>query len=107
MITLFGPNLLGWAQEGSDLYTLFNMIGDAGFISPIFTAYSASKQFHTSSVLALLLGSLFASSDVYWAGGKRSIVSRLWDSCVDAGICQRDYPSILSIWILSYIELYP
>lgn len=103
--TICGPNLLGWLQEGSDLYVLFNMVGDAGFyFLPIFTAYSASKQFNTSPVISMLLCSLLLHPmfNAMVEGGTEFTVYGipvLMQSYANAII-----PSILSVWVLSYVE---
>lgn len=59
IVSLIGPTMLNVVSETSDLYRLLTMVGDAGFyFFPIFAAWSASKRFGCSTVIAILLSAI-------------------------------------------------
>ena len=61
---LFGPNMLGIWTENSDMYRLFNIVGDAAFYYlPVFIAITASKRFECSTVISILLSCIMLHPD--------------------------------------------
>ncbi len=59
IVAVFGPTMLGVLSEGSDLYTLFTFIGDAGFyFMPVFLGYTSAKKMGATPVLGMLLGAI-------------------------------------------------
>lgn len=60
MIPVFlGPSMLNVLAEGSDLYRILNIAGDAGFyFFPMYLAYASSKKFGCNTMLAMLMGGI-------------------------------------------------
>ncbi|NLC96326.1 MAG: PTS transporter subunit EIIC [Erysipelotrichaceae bacterium] len=105
IIAIFGPTLLNWILEGSDLYILLNFVGDAGFyFLPIIVGYSASKKLGSSPVLGMFVGAILlhptlvqmaAEGTKFTVYGIPTLVNNYSSSIV---------PILLSIPVLKVIE---
>lgn len=61
---LFGPSMLGFWTEKSDMYRIFTIVGDAAFYYlPIFIGITASKKFHCNTMISVLLSSVLLHPD--------------------------------------------
>ncbi|MBP2098208.1 PTS transporter subunit EIIC [Enterococcus rivorum] len=105
LVAVLGPGMLNLIAEGSDLFTLLTFVGDAGFyFFPIFIAYTASKKFHVTTVVAMFLGGIMIHPTFVQlvTDGKNFSVygipaqPQLYASTV--------IPIIFSVWIMSYVE---
>ncbi|MGN6712466.1 PTS transporter subunit EIIC [Anaerocolumna jejuensis] len=102
---IIGPQLLHLVSDKNDLYTLFMMVGNAGFyFLPVFIGNTAAKKFKCNPVIGMLLGALLVNPtliDMASNGTKFSVygipssVQNYTSSVI---------PIILTIWIMSYVE---
>ncbi|WP_057769043.1 PTS transporter subunit EIIC [Lactobacillus selangorensis] len=102
---IFGPTMLNWLSTSSDTYRLFVLVGDAGFyFFPIFLGYTASKQFHTSTMVSMFLGAILLDPNLVniVKAGKAFSVYGIPMTLVDysSGVI----PIIVAVWIMSYVE---
>lgn len=59
---IFGPSLLGWIQEGSDLYVLLEGISSSvTYFIPFLLAYSSSQKLGANTVVSLVLAGILMS----------------------------------------------
>ncbi len=102
---IFGPSLLGWITEESDLYTLFTFVGDAGmYFLPIFLGVSASIKLNVNWGIGAYLGAIMLHPtfvEMATNGTKFSVYG------IPANV--QNYsssvmPILLSVWVMSYIE---
>ncbi len=103
IIAVLGPMGSNIIQEGTELYTLLNLVGDAGFFFlPVATAYTAAKKFNSSIMNALLLG--FVLVHPTWAAmtGQPFHVYGIPTSVQAYG--STILPSILSVFVMGYVE---
>lgn len=57
LVSIFGPDLLGWISADGEIASLLNMVYSAGFyFFPIYIGYTAAKKLNTSVPLAMFLG---------------------------------------------------
>ena len=100
---LIGPMVFGWADVGDPIYDLFTMVSSTGlYLLPVVVASTAAKKFGATPVVAMLLvGLLVYPGFVAMAGQEWSVYG--------LPVTPADYtgtviPSILTAWILSYVE---
>ncbi len=100
---LIGPMVFGWADVGDPIYDLFTMVSATGlYLLPVVVASTAAKKFGATPVVAMLLvGLLVYPGFVAMAGQEWSVYG--------LPVTPADYtgtviPSILTAWILSYVE---
>lgn len=104
-VAIFGPTMLNWLSTSSDTYKLFTLVGDAGFyFFPIFLGYTASKQFHTSPMISMLLGAILLDPNLtsIVKAGKAFSVYGIPMKLVSYS--STVIPIILAVWVMSYIE---
>lgn len=102
---LLGPEHLAVVGAESDLMKVFNMVGNAGYyFLPFYTAYSASKKFKVSPIMALLLVGVMMSPDMMAIieAGEKFTVFGIPVHLVNYS--QAVIPIILIVWTMSYVE---
>lgn len=107
LVTILGPNLLNVFSMESDVITLLTFVGDAGFYYlPIFAAWSAAKRFNTNIPISLFLGAMLVHPTLInlVAEGSKFTVFGIPMTLVNYS--NQIIPSILMIWILSYVYRY-
>ncbi len=103
VIALFGPMGSNLIQEGSNLYTLLNLVGDAGFFFlPVATAYTAAKKFNVSIMNALLIGFILIHPTWATLTGQPFTVYGIPTTIQSYG--STILPSILSVFVMGYVE---
>lgn len=107
IVNILGPSLLDLFSENGDFLRLLDLVGDAGFyFLPIFIAWSAARHFKTSIPMAIFLGSILVHPEFV------NIVTEGKDfSVYGIPMTLTDYtnqliPSILIVWIMSYVYKY-
>lgn len=105
IVSIFGPAILGWIPEGSNLLTILTMAGDAPFyFLPVMIGYTGAKKFGLNPVTGLILGALLLHPT--WTGivaaGEAFKVYGITASLVEYS--SSVVPMILVTWIASYIE---
>lgn len=103
--TLLGPLGANVLAAESDLYRLFDIVGDAGFyFLPVASAYTAAKKFNCPIMPALLVGFIFIHPNLVALQGQPFSVYG-----IPATVQQYSstvLPSILTVWLLSYINAF-
>lgn len=105
VIAVFGPTMLNLLSTSSDTYKLFTFVGDAAFyFLPIMIGYTASKQFHTSTIVSMFLGAILVHPNLIniVTVGKPFWVFGIPMS--EVNYSATIIPIILSIWAMSYVE---
>lgn len=105
IVSIFGPAILGWIPEGSDLLTILTMAGDAPFyFLPVMIGYTGAKKFGLNPVTGLILGGLLMHPT--WtaivAGQNPFTVYGIPATLVD--YASSVVPMILVTWVASYVE---
>lgn len=103
--TALGPGMLNLISDGSDLYRLFLFAGDAAFyFLPIFIGFTASRQFHVTPVLGMLMAAIMVHPTLVSIvqAGEAFTVYGIPMTLVSYG--SSTLPIVLIVWILSYVE---
>lgn len=105
LVAVLGPSMLGVINESSDLYTLFTLVGDAGFyFFPIVVGYTAAKKFGATPVLAMFLGGIMIHPTLIAIATGGSDFSILGIPSKIQNYSSTILPIIMSVWVMSYIE---
>lgn len=108
MITaILGPGLLNVFALESNIMVLLTFVGDAGFyFFPMYVAWSAARRFNTSIPIALFLAGILLHPtliDIVSEGTKFSVYGI---PMTPVNYSSQFLPSILMVWILSYVHHY-
>lgn len=105
LAAVLGPTVLGVIAEKSDLYVLFTFVGDAGFyFFPILIAYTAAKKFDTSPVIAMLLSCIMMHPTLLQLAEQGKAFSVYGIPAVPKDYSNTFIPTIILVWIMSYVE---
>lgn len=105
VIAVFGPSMLGVIADGSQLYQLLTMVGDAGFyFFPILLGYTASKKLGTTPVLGMLLGAILVHPTLIQIATEGQVFSVYGISASAQNYSNTVIPIILSVWVMVYVE---
>lgn len=105
LIAVFGPNLLNVLQETSDLYVLFTFVGDAAFyFMPVAVAYTAAKKFDLNPIMGILMGAILIHPTLINLATEGASFSVYGIPCLVQNYSSTIIPSILSVWIMSYVD---
>lgn len=103
--SILGPSMLGLITENSDLYKLFNFVGDAGFyFFPIVVGYTAAKTFKVTPVLGMFLGAILVHPTLIEMAEHKTVLSVYGFPAVTQNYASTIIPTILSVWVMSYVE---
>lgn len=101
--SIFGPTMLNWYAEDSDIYILFNAVYQAGFyFMPIYLGYAAAKKLGVSQVMGMLIGGILISPTLVELAGQPFTVYGIPTTIYN--YAQTVLPIILSVWVMSYVE---
>ena len=105
ILAVCGQNMLNIISEGSDLWTLFNMLGDVGFyFFPVFLGYSAGKKFNVSIPISMFLGAALLHPTLIELASSEKPFSVFGISTMLQSYVNSVLPVIIAIWLLSYVE---
>lgn len=105
IVAVLGPQLLGVMSEGSDLYTLFTFMGDAGFyFIPFIIAWSASKKLNTNTAIALLMAGIMLHPTFMALAGTGTPFTVYGIPTSVQNYSSTVLPILLVVWILSYVD---
>lgn len=105
LIAVFGPNMLNVMPETSNLYILFNFVGDASFyFLPVAVGYTAAKKFGVTPVLGILIGAILIHPTFSGMADGETAFTVFGIPCLVQNYTSSIFPSILSVWVMSYIE---
>lgn len=101
---VFGENMLNILAASSDLYTLFNFVGDAAFyFLPVAVGYTSAKKFGATPILGILMGAILIHPTFIGLadGGSFSVFGI---PTLALNYTSSIFPALLSVWIMAYIE---
>lgn len=102
--TILGPNLLGVFSADSNVITLLNFVGDAGFyFMPIFAGWSAAKKFNTNIPIAMFLAAVLIHPTLLSMVSEGTAFTVYGIPMKLVTYTSQFLPTILSVWILSYV----
>ena len=104
VLMLIGPTVFGLLLETSNTYIVLKLVADAGYyFLPIYVAISAAHVFKIDKFIAGLSGAILISPTFvqYVTGGQTLSVFGLPIAMTDYS--NQIIPSIITVWILSYI----
>ena len=105
LVAVLGPSMLNVLAEGSDVYTLFTFVGDAGFyFFPIVLGYTAAKKFNVTIVVGLFLGAIMMHPTFNAMALQQVSFTVFGIPCSVQNYASTLLPIILSIWVMSYVE---
>ena len=104
LINILGPSILNVISTDSNLYVFLNIAGQAGYyFMPIFIAWSAAKHFKTSIPIAMFLCSIMIYPDLITMVTEGTSMTVYGIPMTMVNYSRQILPSILTVWILSYI----
>lgn len=107
LVTILGPNLLDLFSAKGNVLTILTVVGNAGFYYlPIFVAWTAAKKFDTSIPIALFLSSILIHPDFISIVEKGDPFSVFGIPMKLVNYGNQFLPTILMVWILSYVYRY-
>jgi Phosphotransferase system IIC components, glucose/maltose/N-acetylglucosamine-specific len=107
IVNILGPNLLNVFSVNSDFLRLLSLVGDAGFyFLPIFIAWSAARHFKTSIPIAIFLGSILVHPALLKIVTDGSNFNVYGIPMTLVSYTNQLIPSILIVWIMSYVYKY-
>lgn len=105
ILAVIGPSMLGLVDESSSLYTLFTLVGDAGFyFLPILLGYTASIKMGLNPGMGMFMGAILIHptlTSMAAAGVTGFTVYGI--PMTIQNYSSSVLPIILSVWIMSYI----
>jgi PTS system beta-glucosides-specific IIC component len=106
LVAVLGPSMLNLINEGSDIYTLFTFVGDAGFyFLPIVIGYTAAKKFKATPVIGMFLGAILLHPTFVGLAATEGATFTVYGIPVRlANYASTIIPAILAVWILSHVE---
>ena len=105
IVAICGPDMLNVLSAESDLYVLFNFVGDAAFyFFPIVIGYTASKQFGVNPILGLFLGGILVHPTLTALVNAGEAFTVYGIPCSLQAYSATIFPIILSVWVMSYVE---
>lgn len=105
IVSLLGPTMFGVLTPESDLYVLLNTVGDVGFyFFPVLTGYTAARKFNASPVLGIFIGGLLLHPTLLNLAAQAKTLTVLGVTIHPQNYASTIIPSILSVWVMSYIE---
>lgn len=97
--------LAGLVTKTGQTYQLVNTIADAAFyFMPILVAYSASKKFNCSTILSMTVAAILLHPNLIAMKTAAEPVHFFNIPVVMATYSSSIIPSILAVWLLSYVE---
>ena len=103
LTAVLGPYMANVLPTDSNLYILFNFVGDSCFyFFPVFLGYSSAKKFNVMPVLGILLGAIMLHPNFMALVGQPFDVFGI--PCSVQNYSATVIPIILSVWIMSYIS---
>lgn len=104
IVAVFG-DILGLLPAGSDLYRLLVFAGDAGFyFFPVFVAYSGSKRFGCSPVIALLISGIMLHPTLIEIVSSGELFNVYGIPMRLTNYSGTVIPMILCTWVMSHLE---
>lgn len=105
LIAVFGPNMLNVMPETSDLYVLFNFVGDAAFyFLPVAVGYTSAKKFGVNPVMGILMGAILIHPTFSGMAANGDSFTIFGIPCLVQNYTSSIFPAILSVWVMSYVE---
>lgn len=102
---VFGPTLLGWIPQNSNLYTLFTFVGDAGFyFMPVYIGYTAAKKFECTPMMGILMGAILIHPTLVQMATDHTAFDVYGIPASVQNYSSTVIPIILTVWIMSYVE---
>lgn len=103
--SILGPAVFNIIPEGSDLYILFNMMGDVVFyFLPILIGYTGAKYFKISIPLGIMMGCVLLHPTLIGLVEAGEAFSVYGIPMKLVNYSSSMIPIILSLWIMSYVE---
>lgn len=103
---VFGPTMLGLYSAESNIYQLINSVATVGLASlPLFVAYSGSKKFNCSTVVALLIAAFMMSNEynTLAAAGNFTVFGI---PMIAGSYASQVFPMFLITWCMGIVEKY-
>lgn len=105
IVAVLGPQLAGVLNEKDSLYILFNFVGDAGiYFMPIYVGYTAAEKFGMNKLMGMFLGAILIHPTLIQMAAKKASFSVYGIPASVQNYASSIIPSILTIWIASYVE---
>lgn len=102
--SVLGPQMLKVLSIKSDLYQLFNLVGDAAFyFLPIMIGYTCAKKLNTSKVLGMLMGAILLDPNLVQIAKIKAPFNVYGIPMFKTTYGSTVIPIILTVWIMSYI----
>lgn len=105
MCTLIGPSLFGLFPEDSDLYQLFNFVGDVPFyFLPVLVGYTSAKYFGISIPLGIVMGGVLLHptlTGIVEAGEPFTVYGIPMPL---VGYSSSIVPVLLCVFVMSYVD---
>lgn len=105
LVAVLGPQLLGVISEGSDLYTLFTFVADAGFyFLPVIVGYTAAQKFRMTPAMGMFFGAILVHPTLIQMAAEGTPFTVYGIPASVQNYSSTVIPIILTVWVASYIE---
>lgn len=105
IVAVFGPDMLGILQPGTDLYTLFTFVGDAGYyFFPLLIGYTAAKKLNASPVMGIFMGGILLHPTLIAMATEGTAFTVYGIPCNAQNYSCTILPILLTVWVMSYVE---
>lgn len=104
LASVLGPDLLKVLTAQSDLYRVFNLVGDAAlYFLPIMIGYTSAKKMHTSKILGMLMGAIMLDPMLLQIIKSKAPFTVYGIPMYKTNYTSTVIPIILTVWIMSYV----
>lgn len=104
LTSVLGPQMLKILTIKSNLYQVFNLVGNAAFyFLPVMIGYTCAKQMKTSKVLGMLLGSILLDPNLVKIAANKDAFDVYGIPMFKTTYGSTVIPIILTVWIMSYV----
>ncbi len=105
LVAVLGPDMLNVIATDSDLYTLFTLVGDAGFyFFPIYLGYTSAQKMGTNPMIGMLLGAVLIHPTLISLVGAETPLTVYGIPANLQNYVSTLLPIILSVAVLKWVE---
>lgn len=105
LVAVLGPDMLKVISPDSNIYTVLNFVGDAGFyFFPVIVGYTAAKKFKVTPVLGILMGAILIHPTLIQIVTEGRAFDVFGIPMYLSNYSSTILPAILSVWVMSYVE---
>lgn len=107
VVSLFGPAGMGLMSEGSDLLTLFTVLGDAAFyFLPMIVAYTGAQKFGGNPVLTITIAAIMMHPTIAGLAAEGAQFTVYGIPAIMVSYANSVFPMVMIAWAESKVEIF-